>query len=117
MVNFDVDLMDSSVFSCVLYSYCPFLRHSHFSKLFFEPYTPEQCAHNAIIIIDALRHIGITYNIQPSDICSPNPIFMLLLASHLYFVLPAYKPMDSIKFSAALSKSDEVKVIFICFLL
>lgn len=110
VVNFDVDLMDSSVLSSVLYSYCPFLRHSHFSRLFVEPSTPEQCAHNAIIVISALRYIGINYNVQQNDICSPNPIFMILLSAHLYFVLPAYKPVDSIKFSTSLTKSDEVKV-------
>lgn len=110
MVNFDVDLMDSSVLCCVLYSYCPFLRHSHISKLFIEPYTPEQCAHNAIVMINALRYIGINYNVQQNDICSPNPIFMCLLSAHLYFNLPAYKPTDSIKFSTSLTKTDEVKV-------
>ena len=114
VVNFDVDLMDSSVICCVLYSYCPFLRHSHVSKLFIEPYTPEQCAHNAIVMIDALRYIGIKYNVQQNDICSPNPIFMCLLSAHLYFNLPAYKPQDSIKFSTSLTKTDEVKVC--CFL-
>lgn len=103
--------MDGSVISSVLYSYCPFLRHSHFSKLFIDPYTPEQCAHNAIIVINALRCIGINYNVQQNDICSPNPIFMCLLSAHLYFVLPAYKPTDSIKFSTSLTKTDEVKVL------
>jgi hypothetical protein len=110
VVNFDVDLMDGSVIFCVLYSFCPFLKHSHLSKLFIEPCSPEQCAHNAIIIIDALKYIGVSYNIQQNDICSPNPIFMCLLSAHLYFVLPAYKPTETIKFSTSLARTDEVKV-------
>ena len=110
-------MMDSSVLACVLYSYCPLLRHSYLSRLFVEPHTPEQCAHNAIIMIDALRYIGINYGVQQSDICSPNPIFMILLCSHLYFVLPAYKPLDSIKFSVALTNHAEAKVgLLICML-
>lgn len=106
--------MDSSVLSSVLYSYCPFLRLSHISSLFIEPYSPEQCAHNAIVLINALRYIGINYNVQQNDICSPNPIFMSLFSAHLYFVLPAYKPVESIKFSASVAKTDEVKVYYCC---
>ena len=110
IANFDVDLMDSMALCCVLLSYCPFLKHSHFSKLFREPATQEQCAHNAIVFLNALRYIGISYNVQQNDICSPNPIFMILFCAHLYFVLPTYKPTNTIEFSAALTKCDEVKV-------
>ena len=110
ITNFDVDLMDSTVLSSVMYSYCPFLKQSHFSKLFNEPSSQDQCAHNAIIILDALRYIGISYNIQQNDICSPNPIFMILFGAYLYSMLPAYKPIESIKFSSTLTKIDEVKV-------
>ena len=102
--------MDSMVLSCVLYSYCPFLKHSHFSGLFIEPSTQEQCAHNAIITISALKDIGISYNVQQNDLCSPNPVFMILMSAHLYSVLPSYKPTDSIRFSTALTKTDDVKV-------
>lgn len=111
VVNFDVDLMDSTALSCVLYSYCPFLKNSHFSSLFHEPSSQEQCVHNSIIVIKALRHIGINYSVQPNDICSPNPIFMILFCAHLYFVLPLYEPIGAINFSTALTKTDEVKVI------
>lgn len=103
--------MDSTVLSCVLLSHCPFLKKSHFVRLFSEPSSQEQCAHNAIIFVSALRCIGINYNIQQNDICSPNPIFMILFCAYLHFILPSYKPTESIKFSAALTKTDEVKVI------
>lgn len=115
VINFDVDLMDSTVLSSVLLSYCPFLMCTHFSRLFIEPSSQEQCAHNAIIIIKALRYIGINYSIQQNDICSPNPIFMILFCAYLYSVLPSYKPVSSIQFSAPLSKTDEVKVRTNCY--
>lgn len=110
VVNFDVDLLDSIVLSSVLLSYCPFLMITHFSKLFGRPSSQEQCAHNAIILIKALDCIGINYDIQQNDICSPNPIFMVLFCAYLYFSLPSYKPVSSIHFSAPLTKTDEVKV-------
>ena len=113
IVNFDVDLMDSIALCCVLLSYCPFLKFSHFLKLFCKPLTQEQCAHNAIIFINALKYIGVKYDIQQNDICSPNPIFMILFCAHLYFTLPAYKSKNTIIFSAALTKSEEAKVIIL----
>ena len=110
VVNFDVDLMDGIVLSSVVLSYCPFLMSSHFSGLFNEPSSREQCAHNAVIVIKSLRHIGINYGIQQNDFCSPNPIFMVLFCAYLYFVLPSFKPKSSIRFSAPLANTDEVKV-------
>lgn len=110
IVNFDVDLMDSIVLSCLLYSYFPFLKQTHFKKLFLEPSTQEQCAHNAIILIDALRYVHLYYDVQQKDICSPNPIYMILFCAHLYNKLPTYKSVDTIKFSTTLLTSDEVKV-------
>ena len=110
IINFDVDLMDGTVLACVLYSYFPFMKNSHFARLYNNPSTPEQCAHNAIIILSALKYVGINYDVQQSDLCSPNPIFMILFCAHLFCVLPAYEPSDIIKFSADLGATDEVKV-------
>lgn len=112
VVNFDTNLMDGTVLACVLYSYCPFLKQSHFEKLFFQPSALEQSVHNAIIIIKALRYIGIKYDVQQTDISSPNPIFMILFCAHLFHVLPSYKPNDTIKFLTPLSTSEEVNVCY-----
>lgn len=110
LVHFDVDLMDSMALSCVLYSYCPFLKSTHFDKLYMEPSTPEQCAHNALIFVDAVKTIGLSYDVQPIDILSPNPIFMILFCAYLYSTLSTYKAVDNITFSTALGKTSEAKV-------
>ena len=112
LVRFDIDLMDSMALSCVLYSYCPFLKSSHFNRLFVEPSTQEQCSHNALILIDALRTISFCYDIQPSDLLSPNPVFIVLFCSHLYSTLPSYKPSKEINFSTKLGKKINSKVLF-----
>jgi len=115
LVHFDVDLMDSMALSCVLYSYCPFLKSSHFDRLFVEPSSQEQCAHNALILIDALRTISFSYDVQPSDILSPNPIFMILFCAHLYSTLPSYKPSKAISFSIKLGGNANAKVTLVVF--
>lgn len=113
LVHFDVDLMDSMALSCVLYSYCPFLKETHFDKLFVEPSTPEQCSHNALILVDALKSISCSYDIQPSDILSPNPIYMVLFCAHLYSILTSYVPAQEVKLQTKLGKITNAKVIVI----
>lgn len=110
LVHFDVDLMDSMALSCVMYSYCPFLQSTHFGQLYVEPSTPGQCAHNALLFVDALKSIGLNYDVQPSDILFPNPIFMILFCAHLYSTLSTYKAVDKIKFSTALGETSNGKV-------
>jgi len=92
VVNFDVDLMDCTVLACTMAAYCPYLVSSHFVRLFAEPSSPEQCSHNAVVLVEALRDVGLDYDCQPSDLCSPNPVFMLLFCYHLYNCLPAFRP-------------------------
>ncbi len=104
VLNFDVDLMDCTVFACVLASYCPFLVDSHLRQLFTEPANQEQCTHNAIILIRALIHTGVEYDIQPSDLVSPDPISLLLFTVFLCQRLPAFKSKSStVCFVGALS--------------
>ena len=110
LVHFDVDLMDSMALSCVLYSYCPFLKSTYFDNLYVEPSTPEQCAHNALIFVDALKTISFSYDIQPSDILSPNPIFMVLFCAYLYSTLTSYVPVQEIKLCTKLGKRTNAKV-------
>lgn len=110
-MNFDVDLMDCTVFACVLASYCPFLVQSHLSQLFTEPADQEQCTHNAIVFIHALRYIGIDYDVQPNDLVSPNPISLMLLAAFLCQRLPTFKPKSTpIVFEGALSSTIKHQV-------
>ena len=97
--------MDSIVLACVLISYCPFLMETHFEQFYTHPSTPEQCSHNAILIINALKYIGIDYDIQPSDLCSSNPISMILLVIHLYERMFAFKPKKTLTFETVLGES------------
>lgn len=105
VLNFDVDLMDCTVFACVLSSYCPFLVESPLNRLLPEPVNPEQCTHNAVVLIQALRHVGIEYDLQPSDLVSPDPISLFLFTAYLCQILPAFKTKSSpISFEGALNK-------------
>ncbi len=104
--------MDCMALSCVLFSYCPFLKSTHFDRLFVEPLTPEQCAHNALVFTSALKDISFNYDIQPSDILSPNPIFMILFCAVLYSTVPSYEPIKKIKLGAKLGEKATIKVRF-----
>ena len=111
VLNFDVDLMDCTVFACVLASYCPFLVQTHLCRLFTEPVNPEQCAHNAVVLIQALRHAGVDYDLQPSDLVSPDPISLLLFTAYLCQRLPAFKPKaNPIVFEGALNTTIKNQV-------
>ena len=37
---------------------------SHFVRLFAEPSSPEQCSHNAVVLVEALRDVGLDYDCQ-----------------------------------------------------
>ena len=63
----------------------------HFSDMYLNVRSPEECFHNALSIIHALRSLGIDYDIHPTDIMQPNAINMLLFITHLYITLPQYK--------------------------
>ena len=54
----------SLVIATVLGAYCPFLIETHLCKMFLHVETAEQCFHNALKLTDALRYIGIEYEIN-----------------------------------------------------
>lgn len=110
VVNFELDFMDSTVFACLLSSYCPFLIESHLKRLHSEPTSPEECSHNAIILVDALKHAGLEYDIQPNDICSPNPVSVILFCSFLYKRLRFFKPKNTLNFETILNSSVSQQV-------
>jgi len=35
-------------------------------RLFAEPSSPEQCSHNAVVLVEALRDVGLDYDCQVS---------------------------------------------------
>ena len=102
--------MDSSVLACLLSSYCPFLIESYFQRLYAEPASPEECSHNAIILVDAMKHAGLEYDILPNDICSPNPLSMILFCAFLYQRLRFYKPTRILTFETVLNSPVKQQV-------
>ncbi|KAL5265854.1 hypothetical protein ACHWQZ_G006507 [Mnemiopsis leidyi] len=102
IVSFDNDLLDGLVLAALFSSYCPFLVKLHFSDMYLNVRSPEECFHNALSIIHALRTIGMDYDIHPTDIMQPNAINMLLFVTHLYITLPQYKPKTTVMFEGAL---------------
>lgn len=96
--------------ACVLISYCPFLAETHFERLYTFPSSPEQCSHNAIVLVGALKYIGVDYDIQPSDLCSANPISMILFVLHLYEGMSEFTPRKTLMFDAVLGESVNQQV-------
>lgn len=70
--------------------------------MYTHPASAEQCLHNALKLVSALRLLGIDYDIQAIDITDPNPISLLLLVIHLYNNLPHYLPKGNVDFVGAL---------------
>lgn len=74
--------------------------------------TAEKCFHNALILIDACKRIGIDYDMNALDLTDPNPIAMCLFCAHLYETLPNYIPKVTIDFTGALNEtvSKNIKI-------
>ncbi|XP_013416633.1 cilia- and flagella-associated protein 47 isoform X1 [Lingula anatina] len=102
IVNFDFDLLDGLVLGACLGAYVPFLIKTHLQGMYSCPTTAEQCLHNALKVVNAIKYIGLDYDIQAIDITDPNPINLLLLCIHLYQKLPHYLPKSSIEFTGSL---------------
>ena len=64
VVNFDFDLLDGLVIGALLGAHLPFLINTHLIEMYTQPATAEQCLHNALKVVSALRHIGIDYDVQ-----------------------------------------------------
>ena len=73
--------------------------------MYSQPATAEQCLHNALKVVNAMRHIGIDYDIQAIDITDPNPISLILLCLHLYTNLPQYLPKNKVEFIGPLHET------------
>ncbi|KAI0223616.1 Cilia- and flagella-associated protein 47 [Lamellibrachia satsuma] len=110
IVNFDFDLLDGLVIATTLAAHAPFLVESHLSDMYTHPKTAEECLHNALKIINALRFLRMDYDIQAIDITDPNPVTLLLLCLHLYNHLPNYIAKSTVEFSGALHSSVQRQV-------
>ncbi|CAL1538368.1 unnamed protein product [Lymnaea stagnalis] len=102
IVNFDYDLMDGLVLAALLGAHMPFMVKSHLEGMYTHPVTAEQCLHNALKVITAMKYAAIDFDIQAIDITDPNPINLLLLLVNLYQRLPSYLPKTTIEFVGTL---------------
>lgn len=102
IVNFDVDFMDGLVLATLVSAHVPFAISTHLHSIYTRPSKAEQCLHNVIKAVEALRHVGLDYDIQPTDLTEPNPIAVVLLCIHLYQRLPHYLPRATVTFEGSL---------------
>lgn len=74
--------------------------------------TAEKCFHNALILIECCRKIGLDYDINSLDITDPNSISLVLFCAFLFQKLPLYLPSCTIDFSSILHQvvTKEIKV-------
>ena len=63
--------------------------------------TAEKCFHNALILIESVRQLGLDYDINPLDITDPNPISMILFCTFLYEKLPSYISSATLEFNSS----------------
>ena len=110
IVNFDIDLTDSLCLAATIGAYCPYIVESHLNRMYMNADTAEKCFHNALIIIDVCRVLGLDYDINSLDITDPNPISMCLFCAYLYEKLPGYIPSASIEFSSAIHQCQTKQV-------
>ncbi|XP_041438289.1 cilia- and flagella-associated protein 47 isoform X2 [Xenopus laevis] len=102
IINFDRDLLDGLVLAAQMASYCPFLISTHFTSMYTNPESPEECLHNCLILVSAFRSISLDIDVQATDICDPNPVMMLMLCVYLHEKLPLYLPKKTVMFDGAL---------------
>lgn len=112
IVNFDVDLTDSLVLAACLGAYCPFVIDDLLSRMYMIADSAVKCFHNALLLVEACRRIGLDYDLTSLDITDPNSISMLLFCAYLFNKLPCYIPSASIEFRSQLhvTSSKQVKI-------
>jgi hypothetical protein len=113
IVNFDIDLTDSLVLAATIGAYCPFIVDSHLKRMYMLADTAEKCFHNALILIECCRIIGLDYDINSLDVTDPNPISMALFCAYLFDKLPKYVPGAIIEFSSPLHQVVTKQVLIL----
>ncbi|NXP28654.1 CFA47 protein, partial [Scytalopus superciliaris] len=64
IVNFDRDLLDGLVLAAQVAAYCPYLIATHFIRMYTNPGTHQQFLHNCLILVKALRAVGLNIDIK-----------------------------------------------------
>ncbi|XP_024117899.1 cilia- and flagella-associated protein 47 isoform X1 [Oryzias melastigma] len=110
IVNFDLDLADGLVLASLLASHCPYLIRGFLSRMYAAPSSLEEIFHNNLIVVQVLSRLHLSINVQPTDLCDPNPVQMLMLCVHLYEALPQVVPKDIVTLSGHLHSSFSKQV-------
>lgn len=58
------------------------------STMYTQPSDGDQRRHNAVLVVQALRHLGLTFSLDCDDILQPDAMYMVLLLRYLRFMLP-----------------------------
>ncbi|XP_065057284.1 cilia and flagella-associated protein 47-like isoform X2 [Rhopilema esculentum] len=110
IVNFENDFLDGLVLASLIAAHTPFIIPKFFASMYTHPLTAEQCLHNALKVVEAIRYLGMDYDAVATDITEPNPISMLMLCIYLYHRLPHYIPRSKVEFTGPLH-SDVTKQV------
>ena len=67
-------------------------------------------------VVNAMRYIGLDYDIQAIDITDPNPIALMMLSVYIYQKLPLYLPKSTVTFVGSLHQAvqRQVWLIMMC---
>ncbi|XP_020565099.1 cilia- and flagella-associated protein 47 isoform X2 [Oryzias latipes] len=102
IVNFDLDFTDGLVLASLLAAHCPYLIKGFLSRTYADPSSLEEIFHNNLLVVQVLSRLHLSMNVQPTDLCQPNPVQVLMLCAHLYEALPQFLPKDTISLSGNL---------------
>jgi hypothetical protein len=111
-INFDIDLTDSLAIASVIGAYCPYMIDSHLSRMYVLADTAEKCFHNALILVECSRELGLDYDVNSLDITDPNSISMVLFVAFLFNKLSNFVPSANIEFNGPLhtTVSKQIKI-------
>uniref|UniRef100_A0A1I8GWP8 Calponin-homology (CH) domain-containing protein n=1 Tax=Macrostomum lignano TaxID=282301 RepID=A0A1I8GWP8_9PLAT len=113
VINFDHDLLDGLVLAAVIGAHCPYLIDSHLRGMYTAPSTPEQCLHNSLRVVNAMRFVGLDFDVQALDLTAPNPVLLMLLCVYLYQTLPQYIIKSNVDFSGGLHQTCSRQVTLV----
>ncbi|KAI3387490.1 hypothetical protein SNEBB_003065 [Seison nebaliae] len=101
--NFAEDFKDGIVIGIILSAYFPIIIDP-LMQMYPNPVSREERKSNCNRIIDALKFLGLNFDISPDDIEHSDPIMMCLFFSYLFHHLPKMVQPKSLEFSCALGE-------------
>lgn len=108
VMNFDMDLMDGTVYAAVIQSHTGPVKALNNIKM--NCTTEEQRLFNCEKVIAGLNEIGMTSHFTPQDLARPSSREIVLFCLQLYQGLPHYVPKCKIVFTCPLGEKLEKKI-------